>query len=224
LQGWRRSFPPLGAWVLILGLLAVDLVFMGIHVVWTYTDALHDIKWSLAKDGGFSEWWQYAQNSAVILLLAVLAERLRSSVLVVWIAVFGYILFDDVLMFHERVGVRTESWFDGVELFGFGGDDLAQLLFVAAVGGLLLGGLAVVHVRSSGEGRRISSGLFVLVVLFGITSAAMDASGALYESTRAATLGTLLEDGGELVVMSILVWLLWLWLREGEAERHTSSR
>jgi hypothetical protein len=52
----------------------------------------------------------------------------------------------------------------------------------------------------------------------------MDASGALYESTRAATLGTLLEDGGELVVMSILVWLLWLWLREGEAERRTSSR
>jgi hypothetical protein len=201
---------------LLLALLVVDVVFMFLHLVWIYTGILDDVRFSLAKDRGYSEWWQYAKTVGACILLGVLALRLRALVLAAWALALAYIVLDDALLVHERVGLRTKEWFGDFEVYGFTPDDLADLVFTGVVGAMIVGLLAVAHWKARGNPRRISTGMFVLVVLFAVASIGMDAVGALYESTRFNPLGTLLEDGGELIVMSVTVWLLWLWLREFE--------
>jgi hypothetical protein len=216
---WGSAVPPLGATWVLLSLLAVDAAFMFIHVVWIYTDVLDDVRFSLAKDRGYSEWWQYAKETAACVLLAVLALRLRAVVLAAWCLALAYIVLDDVLLLHERVNEHTRDWYEGIELYGFSPDDMADLVFTGVVGLTLASILAVAHWRARGSGRRISTGMFVLGVLFAAASIGMDAIGALFEATSFGTLGSLLEDGGELVAMSAIVWFLWLWLREVDAQR-----
>jgi hypothetical protein len=221
--GWDDVLPPgrLSALregrlptVAVLGaLLGIDAVFMVLYVVHARSGRLPDGLFSLDVERSLAAWYQFGKTAAVCAALVVLAERIRSAVLVLWAAVFLYALVDDVFELHEGAGRFAQDHLGVGGVAELSGEDLGQLLFAVVVGVALLTSLLYLHARSSGQARRLSLGLLLLGALFVGFAVGVDAVHAALLTWSIGTRLILLEEGGELVVMSLVLAYAWHWLR-----------
>ena len=163
-------------------------------------------QWLLRAEGGWPEQFGHAKQAACAAALLLLWRRTRSGVFAAWAAVFACALVDDRLRVHERAGgwmARQLSL--PQEVAGLRGQDLGELVVWGLAAVLLLAAVAVLHRRSPGQVRAASRRLAVVVAgyaFFGVVVDqlhAMAAGGALDR-----TLGVV-EDGGELVLLSVAV-------------------
>ncbi len=163
-------------------------------------------QWLLRTENGWPEQFAYAKEAASAGLLLLLWRRTSSGVFAAWAAVFACALVDDRLQVHERAGgwlARQLSLPEGVA--GLRGQDLGEL----AVWGLLavfpLVAVAVLHRRSPDPVRAASRGMAVVVAGYAFFGVVVD---QLHSMTLGGpldrTLG-ILEDGGELVLLSVAV-------------------
>ncbi len=134
-------------------------------------------------------------------LLVRLAMSLRSGAMLGWAIAFGYLFVDDWFTVHERVGGPI-----GRRLaIDFHAGETLWLLGLAGIMGLVL---VVLHLRSRGEPRAISAVLFGLNLVLLFCGVVLDlAHGRLTDMTFDPYV-TLLEDGGEIAVMSVVVAFL----------------
>ena len=96
----------------LLLLLTADTIFIILHIIHTYTDYLGNSNFSIQKDRGYAEIFQYIKEFCIALLLLYLAIKRRNLLYLSWSALFGYVLLDDFLKIHERAGVRASVYFN----------------------------------------------------------------------------------------------------------------
>jgi hypothetical protein len=178
---------------------------------------LHDERFSISQERGFGEWFQYAQTTTATALLVLLAVRARALVLLTWAAIMAYVALDDSLQLHERAGVTVGGWLGVTEAVGLAAEELGQLIYQGSLGLVVVPLLVYSHFRATGPARKISVGLFLLGAAFVGCSIVADNLGLLLGVQPL----NLLEDGGELLVMSVTVWFLWLWLEALRASPDT---
>jgi hypothetical protein len=208
---------------LLAGLEAVDSVFMVLYVVHARSGRLPDGLFSLDVERSLAAWYQFGKIAAVCVALAVLAARLRSAVIVLWTGIFLYAFVDDFAELHERAGLFAQDRLGLGGVAELSGQDLGQLLFALAVGSGLLAALVYLHARSVDPARRLSLGLLLLAAAFVAFAVGADAVHAALSTWSIGTRLILLEEGGELLVMSVFLAYAWHWLRatgSGEAGRH----
>lgn len=187
--------------VLIL-LVVIDLAFIGLDVACRVADVDQPGRLLVTTDRGYAEGFQYLKIIAIVLLLGFIAVRTRDLVFYVWTALFSYLLIDDLLRVHETVGGQ----FLGDALVHFpptaGGNvyKLGQILFSVAVGGLALVAILVSTRASSEAARRISHSLLALLFVFAFFSLVLDGAGNWLDFA----IRPVLEDGGEMVAMSLI--------------------
>lgn len=170
-----------------------------------WSDGRHR-QWLLHAERGWPEQFGHAKEAASAALLLLLWRRTRSGVFAAWAAVFACALVDDRLRVHERAGgwvARRLSLPEGVA--GLRGQDLGELTVWGLAGVIPLIAVAVLHRRSPGQVRAASRGMAVVVggyVFFGV----------VVDQLHAMTMGGpldrplgILEDGGELVMLSVAV-------------------
>ena len=90
---------------LLAALIGADLLFMVLHWLHVHTGLLGSELWSIGRDRGFGEMFQYLKYIAVMLALAQVFRKTRLPVLLLWIGVFGFLLLDDSMRIHERFGL-----------------------------------------------------------------------------------------------------------------------
>lgn len=115
-------------------------------------------------------------------------------------------MLDDALQLHEWDGVLAPGGTSLSEA-GSSGSDLGELLVWAVLGTPLLGAILITHRRSDGAAQDTSRRLAALTVALVVLAAVVDAVHARTTGTLAWVLGTV-EDGGELVVLSLIVVVL----------------
>jgi hypothetical protein len=189
--------------VLLAGLLVGDAVFIAADIL-QRQQVLHDVRFLVTHDRGFGEWFQYCKAALGCLLLARTGSRRSSVAAFTWAALLAFVLLDDSLEIHEHAGEILASLFRLPSLGSLRGNQLGELIFYAFVGTGCLVALALAWWRADLEEQALSRTLFPWFAALGFCAVFLDAVSSLTRKTPWAIDLALLEDGGEMVVLSFL--------------------
>lgn len=197
---------------LLAALLAVDALLIALHVM-QRLGWLHDAAFRLQQDGGVAEWWQYGQTASVAALLLALWRMRGPALYAAWAALFVYIVTDDALELHEQVGEWLAHAAALPPVGGLRPQDLGELMVLGCAGIVLVGGCLVAHWRCPDRvargHSRVLLGLLGLLVVCGVFADmgqfAMAAAGLPLHGM------TILEDGGEIVAVSLTLAVAARW-------------
>lgn len=196
------------AFVALLLLVAADLAFAAIHLIHTLTAALADPRYSLAHDLGYPEIFQYVKMFWIVLLLAAMWWRSRQPVYGAWTVLYAYLLLDDALQFHELGGAALAEMLGYTSGFGLRDVDFGELTVSAGVGALIFTTIFFGYLRSTPDACSASQDLFLLLATLVGFGVGVD---VLHAAAGAGALGILLglvEDGGEMLAISVTVWYM----------------
>jgi hypothetical protein len=123
--------------------------------------------------------------------------------------IFFYIFLDDSIGIHEHIGGQFTQLLHLPAIGGLRGQDLGEMLVFASAGIMSLVALGWSYrTEANRANRQISVYLFVLLLLFAVCGGVVDmlhmAISTLLHSWWLQRLSTILEDGGELVMMSLI--------------------
>ncbi len=208
-EGWtgRRVF------TVSLGVvLFIDALFFSAHVLRAYLNEtsyhgfLLDRGWSLELDRSYPEQFQYLLSGLSAVVLGVLYARRRSLTYLGWSLAFLFILVDDSFSLHEHFTRMLEVATSSATFLGLETRVYAASVLWGLVGLVLLSILAVGYRRDPATQKFSRRLAYVLAVLFffgGVVDALHLVAGEdhLGRATK-FFLGTL-EDGGELVSISV---------------------
>jgi hypothetical protein len=191
----------------LLGLLvATDLAFIAVHLVHVSTGYLSNPLNSLERDRGYAEFFQYTKLYWLVLLTGLLAFKHRALIHVGWLVVLAYLLVDDVFFLHETFGAYAAAALGIGSALGLRADDLGELIVTAIAGTTAVTVLGLGYWRSGNAGRTLSRSLFGLLAALAFFGVVVD---MIREGLRETFVGTglgLIEDGGEMLVVSLMVW------------------
>jgi len=197
-----------GVFRFLLLLLAVDAVFILLHVIYKLPVVFPALNLSLGQefamnqDGGYAEVFQYLKEGFIVLVLSLVALRIRSYI--GWALLFVYLLADDSFKIHEKLGGLVGERFDFPALFNLQARDIGELAVSAVFGLFLLAAIAIAY--RLGDRRFRKSSRYLLLMLFALAATGIVAD-MLHEMTDPRLLRALfsiIEDGGEMVVMSVI--------------------
>lgn len=192
---------------LLVLLMAADFAFVVLHVLYIETSLLRGRPFSLEADNGVPESFQYVKEFWVATCMALMFRRTRAMVYLGWAAVFVFLLLDDAFQFHEHVGKWSGQQYELPVAFGLRPDDIGELLFAAAAGvtTMLLIGIGVW--RGDADARLISRDMAVLLVVLAGFGVGADILHVIthFKAPLLAQFLLILEDGGEMLVVSAMV-------------------
>lgn len=193
---------------LLVLLLATDLAFIILYIIHTYTSLLPSELYSISLDRGYAEFFLYMKEFWILILFLFLGIKKRSLIFIVFAFLFLYILVDDSFEFHERLGNSLAYHNNFPELFGLRPKDLGELLVFATFGGFFLVLIGITYFRSDVYSRTVTKYLLFMLVLLGLCGVVFDMIGIIADHPVFNPILTILEDGGEMVVISLIAWFV----------------
>ena len=207
-------------------LLSGDLFYLLLHLTHKtarlldlFSTIRQDI-FNLSLDLTLAESFQYVKEFWIVILLLWVMIRNRRPAYLGWVFLFTYLLFDDMLSFHEGLGTLALKTLGVQPFFELGGDlryqDFGELGVSVFFGLIFLTLIALAYLRG-GKKLRTSfhylAGGLAVIVAFGVgfdfanRVFSEENSKILFELTR------LMEDGGEMLGMSLTCWYAFVFAR-----------
>lgn len=193
-------------------MLATDAAFISAHLLHDLTDvAFNDHQFNLGRDRGYGEIFQYIKEYWIALVMGLLAFRRRSALYLVWAVLFGYLLLDDSMEIHETAGALIQDTLPFGSDLPRDGKDLGELVASIVAGVLFLLGGAAAYRFADQKARTASHYLLFLLGLLAFFGVIVDVlHGMLYYGpivigSIVNSIFVVVEDGGEMVVMSCIV-------------------
>jgi len=186
--------------VLILLLIMSDIAFIVVHIAYMF-DLVHHQYFSLESDRGYGEIFQYLKFFWIICLLSIFLTKVKASVILSWIFIFAYMLIDDSLSIHERVGSSFVELLNLRPALQLRAQDYGELLVSMTAGIFLFGFLFVTHKKSSSDLKDVSRRLLFLaagIIFFGV---AVDMIHSMLPLGK--EIFGLIEDAGEMIFASL---------------------
>lgn len=203
---------------LLVLLIAADLAFIALGIIYecgfinlaNICKALNfDSYFSLTRDRGYAEVFQYLKEYWLIILFSFLAITKNTKVYLGWAFLSTYLLLDDSLEIHERLGAAIADKLNFSALFGLRPIDYGELFVFAVVGLVFFLWLSMSYRASNSQERIVIKYLIAMLfglAIFGIFVDALHVILDRYPFWN-STLG-IVEDGGEHIVMSMIVWFV----------------
>jgi hypothetical protein len=132
---------------------------------------------------------------------------------------FGYVLLDDSWQLHERLGRWLATRLTFPSMFGLRPIDLGELTVLAVAGSSLVLMISIAYFLSSEQAKQIGRRLAVMLGLFIVFGVVVDAIHSMTLGHTGAGIAGLLEDGGEMFVMSIICGYVFTLLQSSEQTR-----
>lgn len=190
-------------------LLAVDCVFIALHVVHVSgvvgTIAQH-ANFAIDRDRGYAEIYEYIKLFGIALGLGWLAWRQQLGLYGLGGLLFAFLGVDNIVELHEQLGTRFADAIALEDAAYVLGSDAVQMAYwgVIGVAFVLMG--RQLYRRADGPARRLAQRLLVGLVGLALFGVVVDAIHSVVWIVTASAfwdeLLALVEDGGELVVMS----------------------
>ena len=210
LESWRTLSVSARTLLLSLfaGLLLVDGIFLVLHTLRSglgntaYSGFLLDPRFSIEQDGGYSEFYEHLKVAGTVAALGALYSYRRALAFLSWGLVFTFVLLDNALELHERLGALLVSGVRAATLVGLRPQDVGEVAVWAVSGAALLSLVALSYrERANRAFTRHLLALFALLVAFGLGVDVLHSLG----NARAPFLLGFIEDGGELVTLSLIL-------------------
>ena len=191
---------------LLILLICADAAFILLHVLYVETQWLRGVRVSLEAERGMPETYQYVKEFWIVACMMTAFWHTRHALHAAWAGVFTFVLLDDAAQIHERIGTWFGQRYSLPAAFGMRPDDAGELLFAALVGATMLTAIFYASWRATEQLRRISRDMLCLLVAFAVLGVLVDTLHAIAYLQRSAfeRLLLILEDGGEMIVMSAL--------------------
>lgn len=187
----------------LLALLAVDAALVLLFLSTAVGPGPPDP--ALFDDGGVAEWFGHAKVAVTVGLLVVVAVRTGQAVFAAWAVLLALVVLDDALMLHEIWGARLAGAVDLPVVAGLRAQDTGELVVWAAMGLLPAVAVIVTHLRSDESTRRRSRRIGYLFAALLVVAVLLDVLVVATGPSLASAVLALGEDGGELVVMTLLL-------------------
>ncbi len=196
-------------------LVAADLVFIASGILYEcgFANLFNVCKalnlnsyFSLTRDRGYAEVFQYIKEYWLIILFIFLAIKQNYKIYSGWVFLATYLLLDDALEIHEKLGVIIAERLNYIYLFNLRPEDYGELTVFAIVGVGFFLWISLNYRWGNSRERKIFRhliGILFGLALFGIAIDTIHVfldRYVFWKSTLAVV-----EDGGEHIVMSILV-------------------
>ncbi len=186
---------------LFILLISADLIFIIIHCLNIYGLIERNNLYSIVNEHGYSEIFQYLKEFWVFIILFHLFVKKRSVTLLIWAFLFLYVLLDDSLTIHETLGEYLANYFEIKPRFNLRSVDFGELLVSFTVGCSFMVLLLLTYLRSKYNFQKISQHLFTFLLALAFFGIFIDMLHVFFDDNH--KLG-LIEDGGEMLVMSII--------------------
>jgi hypothetical protein len=198
--------------VCLLVLVCADMAFIAAHLLsvavnlFSRGDPIAGSAYNLGAEGGYSEVFQYLKVWGIGFVLCVLWSRTRDKVYGAWLLLFAYVICDDALQIHERGGKLIAAYFGYEPAFGLQPKDFGELTVWGAFGVAFLTAITAAYLKSSFAARKASLGIGQLFCLLAFFGAVMDMAHSAVPARLLKAAFGVLEDGGEMLVMSLICW------------------
>lgn len=194
------------AFALLLLLVCADLGFMLLHLISVETGWLREAGISLEAEGGPAEIFQYLKEFSVMVCMVLAFVATRRAVYISWVLVFTFLLADDSMQIHESVGTWLGERYSFAAPYGLRPQDVGELLFAAIIGLVMLALVGGAVWGGTKQCRRVSRDLGILIVSLGLVGILLDVVHvvAYYGRSLLAQFLLVIEDGGEMIVMSAM--------------------
>ncbi|MBK5940722.1 hypothetical protein [Halochromatium roseum] len=187
---------------LLLFLLA-DLVFILVHIGFKLGLVTSPL-FSIEEDLGYAEVYQYIKEYWIVLLLLTLAIGHGRFIYFAWSLLFAYLLFDDSLQIHERLGGYLANALQLLPILELRAQDLGELVVTLLFGTLLFAIIGIAYLYADHIARQASRHLFALVLFLALFGVFVD---MLHSAIHwGEPFWLLIEDGGEMLIMSVIAW------------------
>lgn len=207
--------------VLLALLLVTDILLIIAHILWLTSPYFQNYNYSLVQERGFGETFQYFKAFWLLLMFAWLAIIARQFSYLSWAAVFGYLGLDDLMEIHEEFGNDIAMRYEISSVLGQRPRDIGEIIVFALAGAALLLLLAIAWYLGSETFRERSKTLLKLSAVLAFFGIGMDAVHILFLDTALDEPFAIIEDGGEMIVLSVIVWfvlgMLWSDIEPGGA-------
>ena len=125
-----------------------------------------------------------------------------------WALLFFFLFIDDSLTIHESVGLFIANKVNIPEVFGVSGTAIGELIVISVLGAILLSIIGFSYIRSEKLHQQRTLVILILIVLLAGFGVVIDAFGVMLINTyEAKRIIHIIEDSGEMIVMSLLVLL-----------------
>jgi hypothetical protein len=194
------------AFALLVLLLFADAGFTLLHLINVETGWLRGTGISLEYDGGPSEIYQYVKEFWIVVCLLVAFVSTRQRAYLGWATALSYLLVDDAGQIHENVGAWLGERYRFVAPFGLRSQDVGELMVTAIAGLIIVAIVGTALWRGTEQGRRVSRDMGLLMLVLAVVGVVVDVVHvvAYYAQSLLAQVLLVVEDGGEMIVMSAL--------------------
>ncbi len=192
--------------LVLFSLLLLDVLFAMNHIYMVLSQNWNTF-FALTEDLSLPEYFQYLKLICTLFLLFYLFLRKKDVGYIAWFLFFALLLGDDAFQLHERYGAMLVYHLNLQPLFGLRAVDFGEMLYASLAGFIVIPFMAVSYYKGSWEFRKISVDITLLVgilLFFGIVVDAIHSM--LSEVVYISGILALIEDGGEMVAVSIITW------------------
>ena len=194
-------------------LIAADLGFIAIQIAVDATDYGFKgaYRLSLETEMGVAQFYGWVKAGAAAFLLYRAWRRFSSPVAGMWAAALAYLGTDDALRLHEKLGAYFAERFEFGEIGPLErGQDTGELLAYTLILAIALTALVVAERRDQGRFPSMLTAIMVPIVgAFLFFAVVIDSIHVLPHVLHIAV-----EDGGELLMLSVIFLTSIMWLHQ----------
>ena len=195
-------------------LVSADLAFIALHFLSGLTSfsLTSDSDFQLTKDGGYPEIYQYIKEFWIMILILSVFVKTREIGYIAWATLSAYLLCDDALSIHERVGRIIANSLEFTPFLGLRLQDFGELAVTAIAAVLLLTLIGFFYLRGSNLFKKITRDLLVLLLVIAFFGVFVDMVHIPLKQLgwkMNFALGVI-EDGGEMIAISMLACYVFL--------------
>jgi hypothetical protein len=185
-----------------------DFAFSLVHIV-RHTLLKHSAVW-VARLTTSIDIYHLVKLFMIIVLMGYLLWLTNVSGYISWVLVFTTLFIDDAFLIHQRLGSQFNSWFDTHFLTSL---QLPPRIFELTVLGVTVAVLSLLILWSYRQStltfRKITRDLLFLILALLFFGILVDLASAIGLGTRTTFLLGFIEDSGEMVVYSLLLWVVY---------------
>ncbi|TGV01586.1 hypothetical protein [Flavivirga rizhaonensis] len=187
---------------LLILLIGIDLIFISAHCLLLFGIIDYNLDFSIEKDFGYAEFYQYIKEFGIFLILIFLFYEKEQIIYLVWAMFFLYVLLDDSLSLHEVYGVYLADYFNFQPKFNLRAEDFGELLIFLSIGVLFFISIIFAFFKTDLMGRLVTRNLFILILILAFFAIFVDQLHIMVPSGKNKF--AVLEDGGEMLIMSFI--------------------
>ena len=188
--------------------LSIDILFILGHVgIVLFWNAKPDTLLLDAKGLGYPELFQYFKYVIIMFFVGHLIFIKKEYVYMPFLVLFLILLIDDAYQIHSKASWFFVHLFNLHAVLGIRGFIFGQLIYAMVMGSFLFGFSSLFYLKASERIRHTFLDIFMLFTVFLFFGLGIDVVHNLLEHVyMVSPILTLIEEGGEMIALSVLAW------------------